>query len=358
MSSVVRWARRHRTRLAAAGALAGGALLLARLAHRQLSLNTETESGRLVERARKQEHYASTESVAGRTLAGLLPALRLSVAAALDTDRVTAILRAKPAQQDRLQFWAELKVIAFSRVLAVVVGGAQLALLLRIQLSVLAGSLYRPGQNLNNNPDKPGLGPAVQAEFLAACQRYVEEGVVTLCEEVAGLVSRTLATLPLHHRLGLAELEEMLSSLLSGCLALPQPRLSLPHSTSQPQLAALLAEVEELLATPDSQIVLGSLCRQGVQHCLDVTAHNYNQRDNATFTSPAQTSLPLAKLLPILSSQVDCGTEDAWLAHLQGCPGLASLGANVYEAFCSCETGETGETGLGQKMLDTVRAWI
>lgn len=66
---------------------------------------------------------------------------------------------------------------------------------------------------------------------------------MTLCEEVAGLVSRTLATLPLHHRLGLAELEEMLSSLLSGCLALPQPRLSLPHSTSQPQLAALLAEV-------------------------------------------------------------------------------------------------------------------
>ena len=59
-----------------------------------------------------------------------------------------------------------------------------------------------------------------------------------------------------------------------------------------------------------------------------------------------------------LVQQVDCGTEDAWLAHLQGCPGLASLGANVYEAFCSCETGETGEAGLGQKMLDTVRAWI
>ena len=41
---VDRWARRHRTRLAAAGALAGGALLLARLAHRQLSLNTEARS--------------------------------------------------------------------------------------------------------------------------------------------------------------------------------------------------------------------------------------------------------------------------------------------------------------------------
>ena len=74
------------------------------------SLVRQAESARLVERARKQEHYASTEGVAGRTLTGLLPALRLSVAAALDTDRVTAILRAKPAQQDRLQFWAELKV--------------------------------------------------------------------------------------------------------------------------------------------------------------------------------------------------------------------------------------------------------
>ena len=53
---VDRWVRRHRTRLAAAGALAGGALLLARLAHRQLSLNTEARSCPSADRSSKNQY--------------------------------------------------------------------------------------------------------------------------------------------------------------------------------------------------------------------------------------------------------------------------------------------------------------
>ena len=57
---------------------------------------------------------------------------------------------------------------------------------------------------------------------------------------------------------------------------------------------------------------------------------------DSVFVSPASLSLPVAKIIPLLSSQVmvTAGQQDVWLLHLQENPSVKVLGANVYESFC------------------------
>ena len=57
---------------------------------------------------------------------------------------------------------------------------------------------------------------------------------------------------------------------------------------------------------------------------------------DSVFVSPATLSLPVAKIIPLLSSQVmvAAGQQDVWLLHLQENPSVKVLGANVYESFC------------------------
>ena len=167
MSSFVSWVKRHRRKLVISGAVIGGLYLVGKVAERQMakmqvrlqtcSLNfkeinfskpgncficQEEETRRILEAARKQNHFTSTENTAHRTLAALFPALRQVIGEKLDTDTITNILRQRPPTEDKIQFWTELKVISVSRCVVLVLSGVYLCIMLRVQLNILAGYLY------------------------------------------------------------------------------------------------------------------------------------------------------------------------------------------------------------------------
>ena len=58
---------------------------------------------------------------------------------------------------------------------------------------------------------------------------------------------------------------------------------------------------------------------------------------DSVFVSPTALSLPVAKIIPLLSSQVmvSAGQQDVWLLHLQENPSVKVLGANV-RSFVNC----------------------
>ena len=115
------------------------------------------------------------------------------------------------------------------------------------------------------------------------------------------------------------------------------------------------------------------LTRQGLSHILDNVGEYYNTtglstpspRDktclNSGFVSPATISLPLAKIIPLLSSQVLVteGQQDVWLLYLQENPSIKILGANVYESF-SQPAGARAEPEVGWTdwMANTVSQWL
>jgi len=381
MSSVVNWVKRNQRKLLVGSAVVGGLYAVGKIAERQLIKNQEIETRRLFDKARKQNHFSATESTCTHTLAALFPTLRKMVEEKLDSDRITAILREKPSPEDKLEFWNELKIIAFSRCVVLVIGGVYLSVMLRIQLNILAGYLYEQevagGSNLLNNNHKDvkngRISSTVQEKFLNICTHFVSEGVGKLCLYVAEIVKRCTQKLNLKQKLSLVDLESALNDIFENCKTIDTDRniftnpgiFFLPdsenfmcdmHPSDQGLLKQMLAETMDVVDSEDSISMVQVVCKQGLGYTVDKIAEYYaaigltgrstsplpsnpenkSSLHDSGFVSPANISLHLAKLIPILSAQIRVPDQedDAWLTHLQDNPPIKLLGANVYEAFC------------------------
>jgi len=403
MSSVVNWVKRNQRRLVVGGAVVGGIYLVGRVAERQMIKNQEVETKKLFEKARKQNHFSATESTCTHTLAALFPTLRKIVEEKLDADRITAILREKPSPEDKIEFWNELKVIAISRCLVLVVGGVYLSVMLRTQLNILAGYLYEQeisgGPNLLNNNQvdvkKGKISSELQEKFLNICTYFVSEGVEKLCLAVSEIVKRCTSKISLKQKLSLVDLEAVLNDIFENCKTLETDRnifnnpgifflpnsenfLSEIHPSDQALLKQMLAETLDVVDSQDSISMAQLVCKQGLSHTVDRIAEYYaaiglsgssnspppenkNSLHDSGFVSPANISLPLAKLIPILTAQirVPLEEEDAWLIHLQDNPAIKLLGANVYEAFCQAGgTSHNQAEGWGDYLYRAASSWF
>jgi len=354
------WLRRNRRKLALGGGVLGGLYIVGRLAERQLVKAREAETALLVERTRKANQFSATESTCRHTLASLMPTLLNQVKENLNTEAITALLRAKPAAEEKMKLWERLKVLAISQCLAVIVGSAFLAVMLRTQLNVLAGALYQQEMSTSSSAR---MSPALQQTFLNSSHHFVTAGLARVCQNLESLVASNLS-LPLTARLTLSELEAHLTQLFemvrgdqSGIFSDPAPCfISQEQERSlsaeeRERLAQLLADSLDVLESEDTLELLVAVCRQGLAHLLDRVADHYsvspslpftnnNKSSNSTesdsdsgFVSPASVALPLARLLPILTVVLEEEGGEPWLNHLQESPSLQRQAANVYETF-------------------------
>jgi len=369
------WLRRNRRRLAVGGGVLGGLYIVGRLAERQLVKAREAETALLVERTRKANQFSATESTCRHTLASLMPTLLTQVRENLNTEAVTDLLRSKPGPEEKLKLWERLKVLAISQCLAVIVGSAFLAVMLRTQLNVLAGALYQQEMSTSSSVR---MSPGLQQAFLNSSHHFVTAGLARVCQNLESCVMSNLS-LPLTARLTLSELEAHLTQLFetvrgdqSGIFSDPAPCFisqeeeSTLSAQEREKLAQLLADSLDVLESEDTLELLVAVCRQGLAHLLDRVADHYSvsplpysKASNSTesdsdsgFVSPASVALPLARLLPILTVVLEEEGGEPWLHHLQESPSLQRQAANVYETFSFSETssneGETWTSALYQ----------
>jgi len=360
----------------------GGLYIVGRLAERQLLKAREAETALLVERTRKANQFSATESTCRHTLASLMPTLLSQVKENLNTEAVTALLRAKPGPEEKLKLWEKLKVLAISQCLAVIVGSAFLAVMLRTQLNVLAGALYQQEMSTSSSVR---MSPALQQAFLNSSHHFVTKGLARVCQNLESCVKSNLS-LPLTARLTLSELEAHLTQLFetvrvdqNGIFSDPAPcfisqeQESALSAQERERLTHLLADSLDVLESEDTLELLVAVCRQGLAHLLDRVADHYsfsplpaynnnnnnNKASNSTesdsdsgFVSPASVVLPLARLLPILTAVLEEDGGEPWLNHLQESPSLQRQAANVYETFSFPQTspneGETWTSTLYQ----------
>jgi len=375
------WLRRNRRRLAVGGGVVGGLYIVGRLAERQLLKAREAETALLVERTRKANQFSATESTCRHTLASLMPTLLSQVKENLNTEAVTALLRAKPGPEEKLKLWEKLKVLAISQCLAVIVGSAFLAVMLRTQLNVLAGALY---QQETSTSSSVRMSPGLQQAFLNSSHHFVTAGLARVCQKLEACVMSNLS-LPLTARLTLSELEAHLTQLFemvrgdqSGIFSDPAPCFisqedeSTLSAQERERLAQLLADSLDVLESEDTLELLVAVCRQGLAHLLDRVADHYSvsplphsKASNSTesdsdsgFVSPASVALPLARLLPILTVVLEEEDGEPWLHHLQESPSLQRQAANVYETFSFCETSsKEGETWTSTLYQTVTSLW-
>jgi len=393
MSSVVNWVKRHRRKFLLGGALVGGIYVVGKVAEWHLARTQELEAKKVVEKVRKQSHFAAAENTCIHTLEALFPTLKRAVETQLDSERVTAVLKNKPPPVEKLQLWEELKVISFSRCFFLVVGGVFLSVMIRVQLNILAGYLYvqeidgQP-QSLNNNREhKPNISVTVQEKFLNICTYFVSEGVEKLCVVVSECIERVTKHLSLKQNMRLEDIDSTFNQIYEefvdlsgdnniftspGTYFLPEDDDNFftdVTASDQDLLKQMLADTLDVVENEDTQSLTKQVCKQGLSHLLDCLAEHYasvdcnNPECSDEMTGPPvmnktmlhETGLPLAKLIPVLRGLAS--NPDLWLLHLQDNPGTKLLGANVYEAFCQQKQQQDVE-GWGDFLRRSASSWF
>jgi len=368
MSSVVSWVRRNRRKLAWSGAVVGGVYVLGRVVESQYHKYKEEENRKLINKVRKDNHYSATETTCVETLHSLFPLLRKVIAECLDTDsRTTELKQNKELRsEEKIRLWNELKIISVSRCLVLVVAGVYLALVLRVQLNILAGYLYQQEATNNNNIKMVIMTREIQEKFLSISNNFVNTGVKNLCGHVYDVVERCVDKIQLQQKLSLAELESLFQEVLKCMKSSPEDRNMFSNSgvyilpsthdfinnladSDQEILKKMFAEMLDVVECDDAVNTVNTLCRQGLSHVMDNVGEYFNRQteknipdttdkrslQDSGFVSPASISLPLAKIIPVLASQVifNDADGDIWLTHLLQNSSLKTLGANIYETF-------------------------
>jgi len=393
MSSVVNWVRRHRRKFLFGGAIVGGIYVVGKVAEWHLARTQEMEAKQVVEKVRKQSHFAATENTCIHTLDALFPTLKRVVETHLDSEKVTAVLKNKPPPVEKLQLWEELKVISFSRCFVLVIGGVYLSVMIRVQLNILAGYLYvqeiagQP-QSLNNNRElKPKICVAIQEKYLNICTQFVSEGVEKLCAGVSECVKRLTNHLNLKDIMKLEDIDFTFNQIFEDLLDISEEDNIFTNpgtyflsevnddffkdinDPDQDLLKQMFADTLDIVENEDTRSLSKQVCKQGLSHILDSVAEHYASVDSTNpecsdemSQSPVmnktmlhETGLPLAKLIPVLSGLVS--NPDLWLLHLQDNPGIKLLGANVYEAFCQQKQQQEVE-GWGEFLRNSASSWF
>jgi len=277
--------------------------------------------------------------------------------------------------------------------------------MIRAQLNILAGYLYEqeiagaPNNLVNNNIQKGKFSSLLQEKFLNICTYFVSEGITKLCSCVSEIVKRCTAKIGLNQKLSLVDLEAVFNDVFEnfktvdsnrnifnnpGIFFLPgtEGYLSDIHPSDQVVLKKMLAETLDVVDSEDSISMVHLVCKQGLSHTVDKIADYYaaigltgsldtpsssnlqtktkNALHDSGFVSPANVSLPLAKLIPILSAQIRVPSEeeDTWLLHLQDNPAIKLLGANVYEAFCESASDKPASVGWGEYFYNAYSSWF
>ncbi|XP_034384183.1 peroxisomal biogenesis factor 3 isoform X2 [Cyclopterus lumpus] len=311
-SSVWSFIKRHKRKFIFTGVVVGGVYVLGKYAQKKMGEFQENEATEYIAQARRQFHFESNQRTCNMTVLSMLPSLKEAVVNQLNSESLTALLKAKPA--NKLEIWEDLKIISFTRTVVAVYSTCMLVVLLRVQLNVIGGYLYLDN-SAGKNTANPLAPPEVQQQYLSSIQHLLGDGLIELMTVVKKAVQSALGGVSLKQSLSLLELEQQLSWI----------RAEVEAGSERPMSWYMLADAEDALADQACGLTENDLA----------TIRLLNETRDM-LDSLSAVSLPLAKIIPIVNGQINyiCSeTPSHFVQDLLMNDQVKEFAANVYETF-------------------------
>lgn len=377
-SAMKNFLNRHRRKFLIGGVVVAGSMLTLRYAQRKLIEYQESKAREFFERTRRTQHFDSTERTCNQAIMGLAPNLIDKILKSLDADSIVAELRNNPS--NKIVLWNKLKVLAISRLCALVYACSMLVITLRIQFNVLGGYLYK---DAINNDEK--VTTELQHSYVALIQHFLDDGCESLCQLIEKKVEQILKSYDLSRHLTLNETEQIFCSIqmaVNSDAKDPNTHLAnyvypndLPASTSDALFEKMFNETIDMLESNDVSTLNANNVSRGFSIVMDNIADFYFKPMNgdivkqngitqnhitntATDADECETnetptnetlpnintvSIPIPKLIPVIN-----GLAKQHFSTANQPPGLSTslvtlylisekvkiLGANTYEVFC------------------------
>lgn len=376
-SSLRNFMNRHRRKFLVSGVVIASGVLALRYAQRKLIEYQEAKAKEFFERTRRTQHFESTERTCNQTIMGLAPNLIEKILKHLNADDVVEQLRYNP--DGKIELWNRVKVLAISRLCALVYACSMLVITLRVQLNILGGYLYKDAVNAEEK-----VTIDIQQNYVALVQHFLNDGCESLCDLIQSSVEHILNGYDLSRKLTLAETEQIFWSIqmaINSGANDPNNKLAtfvfpneLPACTSNPLYEKMFNETIDMLESTDVAALNANNVSRGFSVVMDNIADFYfkpingsnatkmmengisttentpnitelNDQPNSDSVLPniSTVSIPLPKLIPIIN-----GLAKQMFSNTTTPPSLStslvtlylisdkvkSLGANVYEVFC------------------------
>lgn len=380
-SSLRNFMNRHRRKFLIGGAVIAGGVLTLQYAQRKLIEYHEAKAREFIERTRRTQHFETTERTCNQAIMGLAPNLIDQILKCLDADSVVSELRDNPT--NKIEMWDKLKVLAISRLCALVYASSMLAITLRVQFNVLGGYLYKDAVN-----GVDIITSEIQQNYVALIQYFLRDGYRSLCQLIQTKVEHVLSSYDLSKKLTLNDAEQMFWSIqLAINSDAKDPSNNLAHYvypsdvsayTSNPLFEKMFNETIDMLESNDVSVLNANNVSRGFSIVMDSIAEFYfkpsngivengvnsNHIENTNEPEPSTSkaiiasaatskdpnlpnihnvNIPLPKLIPIIN-----GLAKQQFSNTNKPPGLSTslvtlflisekvkiLGANVYEVFC------------------------
>lgn len=364
--------RRQRRKIFVGFVFVGGILVFVRYMDRKLRELQEKEVRELLERNQRQQHFVCIERTCNGTMTLLASGWRESVTKTINTEAILEDLRS--GSTNKVESWNLLKVLVITRSAVIIYSHVMLVVLLRIQLNLIGGYMFKDSQ-ANGNAK---FDNETQQKYLSLCGYFMEEGVSQLSLSIRESVEKVTEQMSLKDKLTLRDLEQMYWSIASMAMSdsskdpiKNMARYMLPpdcEKQASPDLSKVIMETVDLLESEEVQSLTQSFVRSGFALMLDhvserfvndstgqVSSANSSRSQDPAWTSSVEKSLPdncrangymninnmtmpLAKIIPLIHAQVrdipnSNDVPSSLLQRLVTNDKLKALGANIYEAF-------------------------
>lgn len=322
---------RHRNKFFVGGVLVSGSILLTRYAQHRLQEWQQNEAKEFFERTRKQQHYESTERTCNQTILNLVTPLSESLMKATTSiDEILAELRGNP--ENKLELWERLKVLVFTKVTCMVYVCTLLTVMLRVQINMVGGYLYR---------DPASISADLQENYLSNCKELLNSGLDRLVSFFGEKSKSILEAIPLNRKLKIDELEKIFWAIqVSAKETQEDPISKLRHyvftenGIDEAVYKCIVQDTLDLLESEDTKLLMTSCIDRSFVTVCDQISEFYSPSTEGEFVHTSDIKIAVAKLIPIINGLFSKNALiNNLIQQLVANEKLKVLGANVYEAF-------------------------
>lgn len=363
--------RRHKRKFIVTGAVFGGLYLLTGYAQRKLREWQEKEAKRFFEMTRKKQHFESTERTCNQTILSLSKIVTESILSILNTEEIVQKLQDNP--ENKLALWEQLKMMIFTRICVLVYALNILQVILRVQLNIIGGYLYRDSVHEEDSLVDGDL----QAKYLSLCHHFVDRGVEDLVKQIESAVKKVVEPVSLKKKMTLREVEQIfwsIQTILCTDTTEGDPVKKMVQylmgnaEISGAKLDTIVKETMDLLESDEVTTVTMSSVSRSFSSIIDEIANLFVSKSAPTsknhlelnvdhvitngalklgaspdtFVDVNKVEIHFVKLLPVISELITKNTckgntniPDLLTQQLTLSDKLKLLGANIYEVFSS-----------------------
>ena len=342
--SLCRFCRQHRKKFVFAGVFIGGIYGVIKFAEYKIKDYISQEQQKLCDKVKMEKSFNQVQQHGLSIATAMMNEILACVKEAANTDEITQML--KDNSGDKITLWHELKIMVFTRVVTGVSAVVLVSLVLRVQLNQIAGLMFHTPSDDNIMVDPR------QQKFLSIAHNHLKkQGIRDLANAVKKVAHDQLESMPLQAMHNAKNLETSLKSIcsslfrksfdainLSQIVVANQPDLeewTVVEPTQQEEVDIWIAKTIDILESPDFETVY-SLC---INKGLSVVGKELSYVLSKSFSGSSESTqnfeaeAPLAKLLPILNSQISFICSPEFVEEISGVSILNKFLLNVYESF-------------------------